>query len=350
MAYMEQSTGTAETIQFRGTGSEYFGIWIVNLLLTILTLGIYSAWAKVRRLRYFYGNTWLAGTAFEYHGQPKQILKGRLIAFGLLVLYQLITDIWPLAIFVLGPLLFLAVPWLVVRARLFTSRMTSYRNLRFDFKGTYGEAAVIFMLLPIGIVLTLGLLLPYWLYRRDLFLVSRTAYGKTPWRLLLGPGTFYKIALMTLVYALPFLCVMVLGAWMVGFGAFTGRAPAQPGSGPGFFVLFLGYLGLLAVPQAYFWVKKQNAVLGNAHLSEHRLLSNMQVGRYLFIVATNLVLIVITLGFYTPFAQVRLAKYRLEALTLQVHGTLDEFVAAEARTTTATGEEVSDFFDVDFGF
>lgn len=50
-----------EQLQFTGKGSEYFGIWIVNLLLTILTLGIYSAWAKVRRLQYFYRNTQLAG-------------------------------------------------------------------------------------------------------------------------------------------------------------------------------------------------------------------------------------------------------------------------------------------------
>ena len=65
--------------EFRGNGGEYFRIWIVNLLLTIVTLGIYSAWAKVRRLRYFYGNTFLDGQSFDYHGQPLAILKGRLI-------------------------------------------------------------------------------------------------------------------------------------------------------------------------------------------------------------------------------------------------------------------------------
>ena len=65
--------------EFRGNGGEYFRIWIVNLLLTIVTLGIYSAWAKVRRLRYFYGNTFVDGHSFEYHGQPLAILKGRLI-------------------------------------------------------------------------------------------------------------------------------------------------------------------------------------------------------------------------------------------------------------------------------
>jgi len=35
---------------FHGTGREYFKIWIVNLVLTIATLGIYAAWAKVRRV------------------------------------------------------------------------------------------------------------------------------------------------------------------------------------------------------------------------------------------------------------------------------------------------------------
>lgn len=42
--------------RFTGNGREYFRIWIVNTLLTILTLGIYSAWAKVRKKRYIYGN------------------------------------------------------------------------------------------------------------------------------------------------------------------------------------------------------------------------------------------------------------------------------------------------------
>jgi len=75
--------------EFTGDGWEYFKIWIVNLLLTILTLGIYSAWAKVRRLHYFYRNTLLAGASFEYHGTPIAILKGRLIAFALFLVYTL---------------------------------------------------------------------------------------------------------------------------------------------------------------------------------------------------------------------------------------------------------------------
>jgi len=53
-------------VEFTASAGEYFRIWIVNLALTIVTLGIYSAWAKVRKRRYFYGHTRIAGEAFEY--------------------------------------------------------------------------------------------------------------------------------------------------------------------------------------------------------------------------------------------------------------------------------------------
>src|SRR5271169_4908119 len=77
-----------EPLRFSGNGAEYFGIWIVNLLLTIVTPGIYSAWAKVRRLQYFYRHTELAGSSFDFHGSPTKILIGRLIALGMLFAYN----------------------------------------------------------------------------------------------------------------------------------------------------------------------------------------------------------------------------------------------------------------------
>ena len=82
--------------EFRGNGGEYFRIWIVNLLLTIITLGIYSAWAKVRRMRYFYGNTFVDGQSFEYHGQPLAILKGRLIVVAGYVVFVITSQIYPI--------------------------------------------------------------------------------------------------------------------------------------------------------------------------------------------------------------------------------------------------------------
>src|ERR1700685_13403 len=82
------SARVPEPLRFTGNGAEYFGIWIVNLLLTIVTLGIYSAWAKVRRLQYFYRHTELAGSSFDFHGSPTKILIGRLIALAMLIAYN----------------------------------------------------------------------------------------------------------------------------------------------------------------------------------------------------------------------------------------------------------------------
>ena len=70
-------------IAFSGSGSEYFRIWIVNLLLTLVTLSLYYPWAKVRRLRYFHTNTQVAGHALDFHGEPVKMLRGHLLVLAL---------------------------------------------------------------------------------------------------------------------------------------------------------------------------------------------------------------------------------------------------------------------------
>ena len=83
------SLGKSLPFTFSGKASEYFSIWIVNVCLTIITLGIYSAWAKVRNNQYFYGNTQIDGASFQYLADPIKILKGRIIAFIAFVAYYL---------------------------------------------------------------------------------------------------------------------------------------------------------------------------------------------------------------------------------------------------------------------
>src|SRR5512132_4595905 len=95
---MEQNSAAAAPsaavpLQFTGQAGEYFKIWIVNLCLSVVTLGIYSAWAKVRRKRYFYGSTLLQGSSFEYLGNPVAILKGRLIVLAAFTAYALLKEV-----------------------------------------------------------------------------------------------------------------------------------------------------------------------------------------------------------------------------------------------------------------
>src|SRR6478735_4428933 len=95
---------------FMGSGKEYFGIWIVNVLLTIITLGIYSAWAKVRRNRYFYGNTVILDRAFEYHATGKQIFIGRLIVVGFFIVMNILAVIVPPVAIITPIVLLIALP------------------------------------------------------------------------------------------------------------------------------------------------------------------------------------------------------------------------------------------------
>src|SRR3954471_16873506 len=82
-------------LEFTATGGEYFRIWIVNLALTVITLGLYSPWAKVRRKRYFYEHTMLGGEAFDYRGKPIAILKGRLVAVAVTGVFYGVTHFAP---------------------------------------------------------------------------------------------------------------------------------------------------------------------------------------------------------------------------------------------------------------
>ena len=144
---MDQAHRAALPLAFTGSGSEYFRIWIVNLVLTILTLGIYSAWAKVRRLKYFHQNTRLAEASFNYHGEPMAILKGRLLALALLIAWNFapLDQIWGLAI---GLALAAIWPWIVVRSIRFRRRNTSYRGVRFRFDGRTRD-----LYLPVALLL-----------------------------------------------------------------------------------------------------------------------------------------------------------------------------------------------------
>src|ERR1700748_885810 len=81
----ETDVATTHAVEFRGTGREYFRVWLVNVTLTLLTLGLYGPWAKVRTRRYFHGVTSLAGYSFEYHAAPLRILWGRALVAAMLL-------------------------------------------------------------------------------------------------------------------------------------------------------------------------------------------------------------------------------------------------------------------------
>ena len=112
--------------EFTGNGFEYFRIWIVNVLFTIITLGIYSAWAKVRTKSYFYRNTKVAGSGFDYHASPTQILKGRLLSVVAYVVFIAATESHLVISSIIAIIYVAIMPWLIVRAHVFNARNSSW--------------------------------------------------------------------------------------------------------------------------------------------------------------------------------------------------------------------------------
>ena len=180
-------------IVFKGDAGDYFGIWMVNLLLSMCTLGIYSAWAKVRRKKYFYNNTLIDGVGFDYHADPVAILKGRLIAFVLFIIYVVISGINPLFGTVLALLLTACMPWIVVRGMMFNARNTSHRGLRFDFDAKTSEAAMVFIVYPLLIVLSLGFALPFFIQRTNQFFINHHKFGTSHFQMDALVKDFYMV-------------------------------------------------------------------------------------------------------------------------------------------------------------
>jgi uncharacterized membrane protein YjgN (DUF898 family) len=103
------------------------------------------------------------------------------------------------------------------------------------------------------------------------------------------------------------------------------------------------------VVSAYYRKSFVNACFGGLSLGPHRVESGLEMGPLAGIYLSNFVLIVLTLGLYTPWATVRQMRYRIANLAVLAEGELDQFVAAASDGTDAIGEEVGDFFDLDFG-
>ncbi len=361
----EQQLSTEQFV-FHGNGSDYFRIWIVNLLFSILTLGIYSAWAKVRTKRYFYGNTELAGDRFEYLANPIAILKGRLIGVALLAAYTVagfISFEVSIAAFLALSLL---LPFIFVQALRFNAINSAWRGIRFGFDGRVAPAYLTYLLFPILGVLSFGLALPWALYRINRFQIDNHRFGATASRATAGPGGFYGIVLVSLAafISLFFVSMLAFGIYMMtSFSPefFESLSTEVENSGgdvivdPEISSLFLAgvliyfvFLLLFFVAGLLYEALRFRLVFNNIELADNKLRNNLSAGGYYWILLSNLLLTIVTLGFFTPWAKVRRARYALSRMWLNT-ADLESFAAAEADRVSARGDEVGEAFDLGIG-
>ncbi|MEZ5541893.1 MAG: YjgN family protein [Pseudomonadota bacterium] len=349
------ATPATRRLAFSGRGSEYFRIWIVNIALSLLTLGVYSAWAKVRRLRYFYLNTTLDEHSFDFHGDPRAILKGRIIAVALLVAYQLAGAVSPAMALGAMTLLALLFPWLIVRSLRFKLHNSSHRGLRFSFRGATRQGYISFLLYPLLALLSASLLVPLAHQRIKRYQHNRSWYADTPFAFTAGSGPFFVLYLKLLGLALLVIALVAGGAAVLFPVEFANPDTMSEAAAQRMFsfvgAVVLGtYLMLYLLLGPWLSARAQNLVWNHTTLGPHAFASDVRVRGLFWIFLTNFVGVVATLGLFKPYADVRLARYRLQHIALLPAAPLDAFTADRQQGTTATGAETADLFDFDISF
>lgn len=334
LAIQEQAVEDGEqALAFTATGAEYFRIWIVNLLLTIVSLGIYSAWAKVRRNQYFYASTRLAGSSFEYHGKPGAILKGRIVAGVLIGAYYLAFYLSPAAGLLMVLVMAVLAPLLTWKSLQFKLHNTSYRGIRFGFDGSLLAAYGHYLLLPLLSVT--GFLAPLVHHRIKRFQHTQSRFGTSHFSYDAPLSGFYKA--YAVLVALTFLLVtgMVLLVIVAGLDLQAH-----------WWASILFYAPMVALMPLFF-AMVQNVIWNHTALGGHTFRCDLKLGKLCWIYFTNMLGIICSLGLFIPFARVRSMKYRLESMAMVVNGSLDNFVASEQEQVGAAGEGVADFMDLD---
>lgn len=355
---MEQ---TKLPFEFTGKTTEFFGIWIVNILLIIITLGFYMPWAKVRTRRYFYGNTVLDNSAFDYTADPLAILQGYLIALLLFIVYSVSMNLYPPSQFIFLLLLLIGMPWLVVRSMMFRARNSVFRNIRFTFNKSYGQAFGVFTGLPLLLPFTLGLILPYLVFRQKQFLVSNSGFGTSPFSFHAGSKDFYKVYAIILVFMMIPLIGIIAAIAIPAYHEYIATAASnrlanQPAETPGVMFIILTQAVIMAVSllvslafYAYLEARINNLVWNNIELAENRFSSSLRARDLLWIFFSNLIAIIFSFGLLIPWAKIRLARYRLGKLSMLAVTSLAGFVKQEQEKAGATGNEIGELFDIDIG-
>jgi uncharacterized membrane protein YjgN (DUF898 family) len=377
-------------VTFTGSGSEYFRIWIVNLLLMIVTLTLYYPWAKVRKLRYFYGNTQVAGHALDFHGQPKQMLRGYLLVGALFVVYNFAFNVSPTAGLVALAIMAGIWPLLFRTSMRFRLANTSWRGLRFAFSGdapgaykallpAFLPAILMFLVLAlfgpdmagnaapptaadrakmaqfglwfgvVGLLSVLAVPLMWWALKR--YQHNHYALAQERTSFTAGAGSFYAVFLKA--FGLLLLAALVFG--VVGGLMSSGAKSTTPAivvllMKLMVFVVILLYALLILLVQPYVTARLQNLIWTRTESRAIGFESRLRARALLGLNTKNWLLIMLTLGLYWPFAAVAMARMKLQAVTVLAHQDLDQLVAQQRRLMKdATGDAAADVFGVDLG-
>lgn len=192
-----------ESPVYDGRARELFPIVMVNLVLNLITLGLYRFWAKTRVRRYFLSRVAFLGDRLEYTGTGKELFIGFLIvlavlapvgvAFEFLAQYAMSQSLGTFAIVqtAYALLIYFLIQIAVYRAQRYRLSRITWRGIR----GAQGGSAVLYalyaMMWSAVTLVTLGLAYP--LMRRSLqgYKINNALFGSESFHFEGGIGPLY---------------------------------------------------------------------------------------------------------------------------------------------------------------
>lgn len=342
MIDLENNSKDFERIEFTGTFRNYFGIWISNLILSIITLGIYSAWAKVRRESFFKNNTNVLNNNFGYHATGGQIFKGRLIAFLVLVVFNIISTVSPELAGILGILFIFLLPIILNKSMKFSARMTSYRNIRFNWHGKYWKTFWFFLIAPILGLISLGLLYPLISRSYYSYFANSHSYGTSFFKSSPKVSQFYMAFLIGCILpAIIISSLFILVTYMINNSNSSsfGMVSVIP---------FIIIYAIIFCSVFIYNVLCRNLLLKSLILNDTITFnSNVNPLNFIWISLSNLVLILFSLGLLIPLAKIRMYKYLSNCTMLKTNKNIDNFIDELHEKQSSFGEEFAELEGID---
>lgn len=346
-----------ERLIFTGTAAAYFKIYFVNILLILVTLGIWVPWARVRQRRYFYSNTRILGDGLDYLATGFDLLKGWLLALAVIVTFYVI-PFFPIEILffqeALSFGLVLAYPWALNKSLQFNARNLVWRDVRFTWHGTYWGVFWSMFAAPLLGLLSLGIFMPMASRIMRHYIAEHYSFGSKQFEISSSIAEFYRVGGQTFLLLMAGGLLTLGPVFLVSFGAldFISRAtgsieihnnPQVISMVSGIFLSLITVIVLFVVVTTYYRAGTRNLMINGLRLDKIILFRSEISGfKLALIVLQNMFVSVASLTLLLPWARVRYYRYLTENTFIRPNSDMAQFIDDERDAGHSVGDAISE--------
>ncbi|MCF0071890.1 DUF898 domain-containing protein [Dyadobacter sp. CY261] len=316
---MELRQNETRQLSFHGEGAKLFGIYIVNILLTFITLGIYYPWAKAALLKYMYEESEFEGSRFTFHGTGNEMFKGFIKAIGIFLgLYcllflallssSMVVKMLGVAVFYIG--LLILIPIAIHGALRYRTSRSSWRGIHFGYRGDRKEFLKMFIVGSLITIFTFGTYGAWFIIEIRKYIFKHLRFGNITFSYEGEGAAFFWLNVKGY-----FLSIFTLGIYAFWYAK----------------DLFAYYVDNIRMYQGDTKLNFRSTATG---------------GAYFQLVIVNLLIIVLSLGLATPWAIVRAMHFVFNNIHIDGPMDVNSITQTEADYTDATGEDLADMIDI----